>query len=113
MSRDTAALARRNVLQQTALHHAVAAGRHASVGLLRTLGARVLDKDDAAGNSMLNYATRWLGEGLEGGAVWRDLRNAERQKIEEDPETMRAEAKDEEEGGEEDGGDEDEHYGEE
>jgi hypothetical protein len=89
---DPAALARRNVLQQTALHHAAAAGRHAAASLLRELGARVHDEPDLHGNSMLNYAARWLAAGgggagaqPEGSAVWAQLLKAERGRSEAPP----------------------------
>ena len=74
VARDGTALARRNVLQQTALHHAAAAGRHASVRLLRELGARAHDETDLQGCRMRNYAARWLGMGVGvGKAVWEEL----------------------------------------
>jgi hypothetical protein len=75
VARDGTALARRNVLQQTALHHAAAVGQAASVRLLRELGARAHISADALGSTMRNYAARWSAMGVvaPGRAVWEEL----------------------------------------
>ena len=75
VARDVTALARRNELKQTALHHAAAAGQSASVRLLRELGARVHISRDSLGCTMRNYAARWLAMGVvaPGRAVWEEL----------------------------------------
>jgi len=87
VARDGTALARRNVLMQTALHYAAAAGQAASVRLLRELGARVHDESDLQGFRMRNYAARWLARGAVAPdrAVWEELVAAVAVEIEKDP----------------------------
>jgi ankyrin repeat protein len=87
VARDGTALARRNVLQQTALHHAAATGQAASVRLLRELGARAHAESDLQGCRMRNYAARWLVRGAVAPyrAVWEELMAAEEVEIEKRP----------------------------
>jgi ankyrin repeat protein len=87
LAHDSKALARRNLLLQTALHHAAAAGIHTSVRLLRELGAKAHQARDLHGNFMRNYASRWRDEcpAGPGAAVWADLVAAAVEEIEAAP----------------------------
>ena len=115
---DRASLARRCVMGRSALLHAAAEGRHASVVLLRELGAKTNGKNDLLGSTMRNYAARWLEmggawqrggavkklvEGSEAGKVWRKLLDDEDEEEEEEDEEEDEEYEedDEEEEGEE------------